>query len=216
MPNKDLENYITAARGKSISDQTLKEKLLKSGWPEQEITAALTPVKTDDLDLPPPPVPHFSLWVTFQYIILFITLYVSATSLGGILHHAVDNFIPDSLNQSEEYGGLFFWYYDSLLKGYLAGILVTFPVFAFLFIRLRQQLIQQPGVRNLKARKDLIYVTLVVTFIIMISHLIGTVYGFLNGTATLRSLGHLGVNFLIAGSIFWYLLQEVKEDRKAS
>jgi hypothetical protein len=217
MANLALEKYIAEARSKNISDELLREKLVKSGWPVDEVDSGLKPTTADSLDLPPPPVPHFSLWVTFQYVILFITLYVSATSFAGILHHGVDTAVPDRLSTSNPYDVMGFGlFYDSLLKGYIAGILVTFPVFGYLFVVLRQQLVTTPGVRNLKARKNLIYATLVVTFVIMIGHLIGTIYGFLNGTTTLRSLGHLGVNFLVAGSIFYYLLGEVKEDRKTS
>ena len=213
MPNPDLEKYIISAKEQKVPDQEIKTQLVKSGWSESDVNEALAPKPTNNVNLPPPPVPHFGMWVTFQYVILFISLYVSATALGGILHNAVTRFISDPLDETRYYSSGFD---DFMLRGYLGAIIVAFPIFAFLFVVLKKQAIEKSGVRNLRARKILIYLTLVGTFIIMIGHLIGTVYGFLGGSVTTRSLAHLGVTFLVAGSIFFYLLNEVREDRKSS
>ena len=210
MPNLELEKYIKAAKEKGISEEIIKSQLIKTGWPEHEVTEALSPQAQNSVNLPPPPVPQFGMWIAFQYVILFITLYASATSLGGILHDAVDRYIPDLLSKTYTLPG----FNDTLLKIYLAAIIVTFPVFAILFVTLKKQVLEKPAVRNLRARKQLIYITLVGTFIIMVIHLISTIYGFLNGSATIRSLAHFGVTVLIAGSIFLYFLNEVREDRK--
>ncbi|MBI2595937.1 hypothetical protein HYW46_04355 [Candidatus Daviesbacteria bacterium] len=213
MANSELIKYITQARTQKVTDEQIKAHLIKSGWSEHDVNEALAP-STPGINLPPPPVPQFGMWVSFQYILLFICLYVSFTSLGGILHHAVDQLIKDSIDRTTLN---YLSYADNwLLKGYIAGIIVTFPVFAALFLLLKHQLITKPGIRNLRARKVLIYLTLVGTFIIMISHLISTIYGFLGGTTSTRSFAHLGVTFLVAGSIFVYLLNEVREDRKTN
>lgn len=151
------------------------------------------------------------MWVAFQYIILFIALYLSATAVGGILHEAVDNVFSDRINPYDYGRSINNW----LLNFYIAFLIVGFPIFAWLFIVLKKQAIEKPGIKNLGARKFLIYLTLVGTFLIMIGHLIGTVLSFLNGDIALSSIFHLGVTFLIAGSIFVYLLLAVKEDRKA-
>ena len=212
MASIELEKFISTAKSKNVPDDQIRSTLVKSGWSETEVNQAFSP-QSPGINLPPPPVPHFGMWVSFQYIILFICLYVSATSFGGILHAAVNDYLPDNIDNT--YSGYGNYFDDFLLKGYLAGIAVTFPVFAILFLLLKHQLLIKPGVKSLRARKILIYLTLVGTFIIMISHLIMTVYGFLGGNTTLRSLAHLGVTFLVAGSIFVYLLNEVREDRKS-
>ena len=213
MPNPELEKYIASAREQKVPDDQIRSQLIKSGWPESDVGEALAPKPLSSVGLPPPPAPHFGMWVTFQYIILFISLYVSGTALGGILHNAVNRFISDPLDQTRYYSS---GVDDFMLRGYLAAIIVAFPIFAFLFVILKKQAIEKSGVRSLRARKILIYLTLVGTFVIMIGHLIGTVYGFLGGSVTTRSLAHLGVTFLVAGSIFFYLLNEVREDRKPS
>ncbi len=210
MPSQELEKYIAAAKEKNVSPEAIKAELIKHGWSEGEVNEALNP--STSVGLPLPPVPRFGMWVSFQYIILFICLYVSATSLGGILHRAVDKFIKDDITKTSL--GYSSYFSDYLLKGYIAGIIVTFPIFSILFILLKKQLVEKPAVRNLRARKVLFYITLIGTFIIMIGHLISTIYGFLEGNTTLRSLAHLGVTLIVAGSIFIYLLNEVREDRK--
>src|SRR3989344_29011 len=113
MPNPDLEKYINSAREQKITDSEIREQLVKAGWSESDVTSALSPKSTSNINLPPPPVPQFGMWVTFQYILLFICLYVSATSLGGILHRVVDKYLPDNVDRIDYFGSY-------LLKGYLA------------------------------------------------------------------------------------------------
>lgn len=213
MAHPELTKYVANAREQKVSDNAIKDQLIKAGWPEAEVTDAISPKTSSSLLPPPPPLPQFGMWVGFQYVILFISLYVTATALGGILHEAVNQFIPDQLNDlnNYSYGGS---YDDFLLKCYIAGLLVGFPIFAPLFLYMKSQLAKKPGIKNLRIRKQLIYITLVLTFVIMIGHVITTIYGLLDGKASPNSFGHLGVTFLVAGSIFGYLLMEVKEDRK--
>lgn len=211
MADTNLHKYISELKSKNIPDDSIKAQLIKSGWSTQDVDKAFMSA-LPEAPLPPPPVPHFSMWITFQYILVFICMYVSFTALGGILHFAVDANIPDPLDASSySYSRAF---NSFLLPGYLASIIVTFPIFAILFIVLRRQMIEKPAVKNIRSRKILIYFTLVVTFIYMIFHLISTIYMFLMGSSTSRSLLHLLINLLIAGSIFTYLLFEVRGDRK--
>jgi len=211
MPNIELEKYIKAAQSQGATNEVIKDQLVKSGWAETDVINALTPTSPEgNINLPPPPVPHFGMWITFQYIILYISLYMSATALGGILHHGVNQLFQDPLETSRYSSG----FENVFLNFYIASIVVGFPIFAFLFIILKRQVEQKPAVRNIKARKILIYITLVGTFLIMIGHLIGTIIGLLGGNLTIQSFAHLGVTFFVAGSIFFYLLNEVREDRK--
>lgn len=211
MPNQDLEKYIATARAQNATNDQIKQQLVQSGWVESEVSEALNPQPSGAPNLPPPPVPRFGMWVAFQYIILFISLYISATALGGLLHTAVDRIFQDRINQYS-YGSTINSY---LLNFYLAFLIVGFPIFAYLFITLKRQVIKKPAIKNITSRKVLIYITLVGTFLIMVGHLIVTLISFLSGSIALSSIFHLGVTFLIAGSIFGYLLLAVKEDRKA-
>lgn len=208
----NIADYVTSARAKGASDDQIKNALQKAGWQESAIVSALTPVKENALPEAPPPAPHFGMWVGFLYVLLFISLYVSATALGGIFHYAVDEFIPDTLdktNFSMTIG-------QYMMQFYIASLIVGFPIFAGLFLILKNQALKNPAVKGLRIRKILIYITLVGTFLIMLGHLIATVYGFLGGTVTERALAHLCVTLLVAGSIFGYFLLDVWGDRKQS
>ncbi len=212
MASTELEKYIEAARNKQMSDEEIKGQLVKIGWKESEVLRALEPPKTADNLLVPPPAPSVGMWVSFQYILLFISLYISAISLGGIAYHATDRFIKDPLDFSNpSFGGLD----NPVMKGYLAAILVAYPIFAVLFIRLKKLSYERPFTKSLESRKLLIYITLIVTFIILLVHLISIIYGFLDGNVKERSLAHFIVTVTIAGSIFSYLLHDVREDRKS-
>ncbi len=211
MSQQDLSDYIKRAREQHASDDTIRSQLLKFGWSPVEVDSALGQKEELGITLPPPPAPHIGMWISFQYVLLFIALYIAATSLGGILNLAADKNITDPLDNINYYSSTFS---PNIVRGYMAALLVAYPIFAFLFLRLTSQLLSKPFLRGLRARKILIYLTLVITFIIMISHIIYILYNLLSGSVTGRSAAHLGVTLLIAGSIFGYLLQDVREDRK--
>lgn len=215
MAHQELDKYIEGARAQKVNDTIIREQLVKAGWSENDVKEALTPRVDSPINLPPPPVPQFGMWVTFEYVLLFISLYVTATAFAGILHNWVDSVLKDTLTTSS-YNSYSSSPDDYLLRIWIACIIVGFPLFAILFVAVKKQLMDKPAIKNLRARKQLIYVTLVMTFIIMIGHLIMTIFGLLDGKATGNSFAHLGVTFGVAGSIFTYLMNEVREDRKAA
>ncbi|HZE87698.1 MAG TPA: DUF5671 domain-containing protein [Methylomirabilota bacterium] len=209
-----LEVYIQNARTQKIADEQIKTALIAAGWPKDKVVEALTqkPLDGSMPPPPPPPVPHVGMWVGFLYILFFISLYVLATSIGAIFHTFVDKTIPNI--KTDQYSQLS----DQMppLRGFVSSLIVSYPIFLILAITLKKQLVKQPMVRNLRSRKILIYLTLIGTFLLMLGHVIATIYDFLSGTLTTNALGHLVVTLLIAGSIFGYFINEVKNDRKNS
>ena len=214
MPNSNLEKYVASAREQKVPDNEIRDQLVKAGWSESDITTALSPQPSSNVNLPPPPAPRFGMWVAFQYILLFISLYVTATAVSSIFHYAVDDFIKDPIDRTGRYSG-FSLLFGELVLVHVAALIVAFPIFGALFFIVKKEAMAKPAIRGLKVRKILIYITLVITFLILIGHLIGTVYSFLSGTVSTRTLAHLAVTFTVTGSIFAYLLREVWEDRKS-
>jgi len=214
----ELKNYISKAREKKLSDEQITNTLTAAGWQKEQITQALS----QDTDLPvPPPPPSFShvgMWTGFLYILFFISLYVLAGAISGILTIWVDKAIPTVIASNDTSSSDFFFLnnYDtpSIIRGYIAAIIVSLPLFVSLALVLKKQLVTQPVVRNLRSRKILIYITLIGTFLILLGNIITTCYEFLSGTVTGNGLGHLGVTLLIVGAIFAYFIGEVKNDRK--
>lgn len=212
MASAELVKYIESARAKQMSDDVIKMQLIKAGWNESEVSEVLKPsLKVDD-SLIPPPVPRIGMWVSFQYVLLFISLYIWTISLGGIAYHATDRLIKDPLDRSApSMGGLD----NPVMKGYLAAIIVAYPIFVLLFLRLKKLSYEKPFTKSLGSRKALIYLTLVITFLILITHLIAIIYGVLDGDIKGRSIAHFIITLSIAGSVFFYLLHDVREDRKS-
>lgn len=210
MSSKALSDYIDTARAKGVKDEQINAALLKTGWQSADIDAAFKPVNSDVMPPAPPAAPHFGMWIGFLYIILFISLYVCATAFASILHYAVDDNIPDKLDTLN--AGYVAGQY--LMQTYLSCLIVGFPIFAGLFLFLKYQTEKNPAIKSLRIRKILIYITLIGTFLLLLGHVIITVYGFLGGTITTRALAHLGVTLLVAGGIFTYFLIDVWGDRK--
>ena len=212
----ELSTYITNAREKKIPDEDIRKTLLSTGWPVDQVNTAFAQETTDTLLPPPPPFPQVGMWTGFVYTIFFISLYVLATSTANILHVLVDNLTIPPQPFRDYYDGFFSLFHNTtMISIALAAIIVSYPIFAILAVLLKRQLKKKPYVRNLRSRKLLIYSTLVGTFLIMLGHLISTIFNFLVGSGTLTTVGHLAVTLLVAGLIFGYFLSEVKNDNKS-
>ncbi len=171
--------------------------------------------------LPPPltnqPVAKSSsptMWDAFEHILMFISLYVLATAIVLILNFFIDKWFPGVNVQSYSYGNSFNDFQVTLLRGYLASLIVSYPLFSFFFLSTTKRTMQNPALRNLKARKSLIYFTLVITFIIMLINVISLVFKLLSGDVTTNFVLHLIALSLVSGFIFVYYLFQVREDRK--
>lgn len=216
MTDRNLSNYISQLRAANVSDQTIEDQLIQSGWNANEVKAALAPVLAGSANnpiLPPPPVPRFSMWISFQYILLFLTLWIWSTALNGIWHYAIDRNIVEQVTQINRYD-LSSNINSMLLQGYLAAIIVAYPFFAILYVSLNKHVLVNPAVRNIKTRKILMYFSVIAYFLYMVSQLISTVYSFLNGTISATTIPHLLVNLVVPGIICLYILKEMREDRK--
>lgn len=211
MENTQLQSFISESRKAKQSDEVIKSQLLKSGWSQDAVNEALTGVSKPVVPVPPPPSSaQPGMWVSFLYIIMFISLYVSATVLGQTLHHFVDKYFKLIKDSYSTFGG----FQDTLLRGYLAAMIVTAPILIGLFLFLKKQELKNPVIRNFKSRKILIYFTLVVTFLIAIWRIIRTIFEFLGGEVSVSVVLHTLITLGIAGAIFIYYLIEVREDRK--
>lgn len=205
-----LQKYIEQAKAKNIPDDKIRETLVHAGWPVNEVELAFKP-KSEEVLIPPPPVPHLGMWTGFLYILFFIALYTLATSMGGLFHIWVDKLFPNPDRTSSF--SYFSWDNTYLIRTYLSSIIVAYPIFAYLSWVLNKQLGDKPIVRNIRSRKILIYITLIVSFLIIFGNIIKTIYDYLDGSITMNSVGHLLVTLLVAGGIFGYFLSVIKDDK---
>ena len=220
MVSKELHSYIEKLRKNGTADEVIKQNLITAGWQKIDIDQAL------NLPTPPtPPAPNFrdqsietqsnlqsapSMWDAFEHILLFISLYVLATAIAFILHYFIDHWFP-AIGDTNRYIARGFA--KTMLRIYNASLIVSYPLFVFFFWRITKRTMEFPPLRNLRSRKFLIYLTLVVTFLIMISYIIYTIFSLLEGNITVNFVLHLIVTLTVAGSVFGYYLQQVREDR---
>lgn len=225
---KPIDKYISTAREKGKTDDQIKKALLDTGWDDTQADQALNKSGEDLPPPPPPPTPASGqplvsaktvppgayAWYAFEHILMFISMAVLAVSISLILNYFVDRYFPSvPVDRYGRYDYGYSWE-NSALRGYLAALIVSLPLFSFLFLDITRRILAHPEMRNHIVRKILIYLTLIVTFVMMLGYVIAAVYNFLGGNVSVNFLLQLLVTFMTAGLIFAYYLSQVKGDRK--
>jgi hypothetical protein len=213
-----LTDYIAAARKKGHDDHQIKRDLVAAGWNAKVVARGLAG-EDDDLPVPPPPpgsasesprpvVQNFSTR-GLEYIIMFIALAVSAISLGSILHSSINALFGSGESILGSGGSVPFA---------ASALVVSFPVLAYLFLRLKKAELDDDTLRHDASRKRAIQLTLVVTFLVGLGNVIYFVYSLMAGDANdsynsfgssasnalLGNFVHLVITLTIAGGIFMY------------
>jgi hypothetical protein len=219
MVNQQIVGYISVNKARGAKEDEIRKALLDAGWSQQDIDDSYESVHKPTL--PPPPKPPIynntssaskvNMWDAFEHILLFISLYILSFSIGLILHQLVDQWAPNTLDYRNSY--MEDWN-ATTMRIYLSGLIVSFPIFAYLFVDIAKRTKDRPELRTLHSRKVLIYLTLVVTFFFMLGSIIAIVYNFLSGNVTANFLLHFLVTVGVNGVIFAYYYQQIKEDRK--
>lgn len=214
MASSDLYIYIQSARTQGLSNEEISSKLVGAGWAKELVDQALSPnlPVSSVPSVPPAPLTQGqTMWDTFLHVLMFISLYVTASSFALILHQFVDRWFPGVSASGYRPADAFQSY---VLNGALAGLIVSFPMYAILFLLVTRRTIAMPHIRHLSSRKTLTYMTLVGTFIIMMANVITTVFNLLSGNITLNFVLHFCVTVGISLIVFIYYLFQVNEDRR--
>lgn len=222
--NNSLEEYIHQARKQHLSDSAIQKNLIDAGWDSQTVNLALGLEMPPALTVPVPPSPavHSSIatdslwnWDSFEHILMFLSLYTLVISIGITLYFFVDRLFPIAKVNSN-YSLAVSEFGDIVLSGVLSAIIVSLPLFSFFFLNILSRTKKNPALRNIFARKRLIYITLIITFIIMVQNLIGTITSFLNGNLVANSMAHFTVIISLSLIVFIYFLNLVSQDKYAA
>ena len=228
MPPQSLIDYIVAARKKGHSDNQIKTNLLAAGWDRGMVASGLK--AQADLPVPSPPTPDHHIiddqprpvvqnFSTrgLEYIIMFIALGVAATSLGSILNAAVNALFNTNTS---------FWDVDGTARLAFSALIVSFPILAYLFMRLKQAEHTDHTLRLDPSRKRAIQLTLIITFLIGLSNVVffltnlmssggsDATYNVVGSQASSNILGNfvnLVITLAIAGSIFGYYWRDIHQ-----
>lgn len=198
----ELLPFVKEALSKGLSRKDIQKALAKAGWQDDEITQALDSFADVDFPVPVPKRrPYTSAREAFLYLLLFLTLYISAWSFGVIVFQFINRWLPDSIQLDYVYEST-----ASALRMGTASLIVAFPLFLWLSHILAKSIKQDPDKRNSKVRKWLTYITLFAAAGVIIGDTISIVFAFLQGDLTLRFVMKVLTIGAISGSIFgWYL-----------
>lgn len=200
--NEKLLAYIAKCRKENVLDLITRDNLVHAGWSKEVVDKALG----NEIPVPQPEEHEKgsrSMWDAFEHVLLFISLYVFTISVGSVLYTLIDRMLPLSTYSN---------YSSSSITSALAAVIVSFPLFAYLFIRISKRTEQVPTVRTLPVRKFLIYATLVVAFVVALVNLTGLVYNLLSGDLTSNFLLKAVVVLSITATVAVHYLIQIKED----
>jgi Domain of unknown function (DUF5671) len=208
----ELREFVRDALAHGMPRGEIREKLLAAGWRAEEVQTALDSFAEIESPVPVPRRrPYLSARETFFYLVLFVTLFLTAINVGTVLFQLVNRAIP------EVAGGASSWdrFSADATRGAVAAILIGFPIFLFMSRLIGEAIARDPEKRASKIRKWLTYITLFVSACVIIGDLTFLVTQVLSGELVLRIGLKVLTVFVIAGVIFVHYLSDLRreEDR---
>lgn len=202
----DLDGFVREALNRGLSREDLATALRGAGWAEAQVTGALA--RFADVDFPiavPRPRASLSARETFEYLVLFATLYFAAFNLGLLLFQFIDLAFPDPLWSPGRYQAV-----TSSIRWAISVLVVSTPVFLLMAWSNARKLERDPVRRASPVRRWLSYVTLAVAAAVLIGDCTALVFNLLGGETTARFLLKALVIGVIAGTAFGYYLSDLR------
>jgi len=207
--NPDLRDFVKDSLGKGIPRDNVRQALQAANWPADEIERALGHFAEVDFPVPVPRRrPYLSAQEAFLYLLVFLTLYVSAIQLGALAFNVIERWFPDPLDRNERL------YIPERISVPLASVMVAFPLYVWFTGILVRRLRRNPELRASKIRKWLTYLTLFVASATIITDLITLLTRLLQGELTTRFVLKVLVVLVIAVLLFIYYLSDLRPEEK--
>jgi hypothetical protein len=209
--SSELQQFVREALGRGQSRDAIRTRLTAAGWQPDEVAAALD--AWDDTDFPVPVPrrrPYVSARETFLYLVLFVTLYVTAYNVGALAFQFIERSMPDPALGSGRFGGDRFSIYAA--RGAAAALLIAYPVFLALSAFMGRALRRDPAKRASRVRKWLTYATLFVAALVILGDLTVLVSRLLGGELPPRVLAKAAVVAVISGYVFGHYLVDLRRD----
>lgn len=146
---------------------------------------------------------------TFHYLLMFVSLAITVTSVGGAYFNAIDNYIKDPLDYMGPYR------FESL-RWQLAAIIVASPVFFFVTRAVRRLVARAPELRRSGIRKWITYLALFIAAAVILGDLINVLAKFFGGELTPRFIWKSLTVLVISGLVFGYYFLEMRQDDAAA
>ena len=198
--------YITAAKERGVSDESLAALLRQNGWSERTTYRAFSAYYENRLGMPLPTRGGRTEYAgdAFLYLLQYISLGFWTFAVGHLFYVLIDRWFPSGLDYF--YGGSF----RQAVSYELATILIAFPVFFLVSRAIVVGLAKRPETAESGVRKWLTYISLVIAAVILLTDGIWFLQAFLHGDLTTRFILKSLVLAVIAGGIFGYYLSAVR------
>lgn len=143
----------------------------------------------------------------FINLLGIIAFYASAVSFILLLFQYINVLFPNEL---------YFFYEGALsqIRVSMSILIVSFPIYITMTFMLNKEIFKNTNERDFKLRKWLIYFTLFISAITLIGNLITVIFQFLDGETSIRFYLKTIVIFIVAGTIFWYYIFNLKREIK--
>ena len=208
----ELQRFVRDALASGASRDSIEAALASAGWPVEQVRDALDSYAEIDFPVPVPrPRPYLSPREAFLYLVLFVTLYLSAYHLGSLLFDLINRFLPDPADPAHAVRSL-----AHSMRWSVASLVIAFPVFLFVARYLGKELARSPVKRLSAVRRWLTYLTLFLAAAVLVGDLITLVYNLLGGELSLRFVLKVLVVAVIAGAVFGYYLMDLRREEEPS
>lgn len=181
----ELHDYIHKAKSNGDNHQTIRDRLVGAGWHPATVGDALDKHTPQQLGMPPveaalrhqsaltqsdhtQPIGVVKVFSTrgVEYYFMLIALAISAAALSTLLFSIADELLGNGRST-----------FDTGIIAFTASaLIVAFPVFAFLFLRLKKAELENPQLRLDQSRRRMVQIALIVSFIIGIFSTIGYLF----------------------------------------
>lgn len=205
----ELTSFVRDALARGLSRRQIEEALKQAGWRSEQVNAALAAFAAVDFPIAVPrPRPSLSAREAFMYLLLFTTLYIVAFNLGSLIFRFIDRAFPDPASSPPE------TYIRESIRWSVSSLIVALPVFLYMSRLASRATRLEPSRGTSPVRRWLTYLTLFVAACVLIGDFVSLVYNLLGGELTRRFTLKALTVVVIAGTVFWYYLTDLRLGEK--
>jgi hypothetical protein len=207
--NDALTAFVQESLRARLARPAIEAVLLQAGWPADQVKRALDSYADRDFPVPVPrPVPQVSARDAFLYVVMFVTLVLTAYHLGSLLFELIERLLPDPSDGPPYQSAL------QAVRWSVSSLIVAFPLFMFVSWLIAGEIRRDPIKRASHMRRRFTYVTLFGASMVLLGAVTTVIYSFLGGEMTLRFALKVLTVGVIAGAIFGYYRVELRGDEQ--
>ena len=205
--NDELYGFVKEAMARGTPTDEIRGALVDAGWDELRVQQALAAYSKGAFGLPVPRPRPSEAREAFIYLVLFVTMYVSAFNLGNLAFQFINRGFPVPGQTDAPIA--------EAIRVSAAILIVALPVFLFLTHATRRAIRRDASRRASGMRRWLTALTLAASAFAVLGVFSTIVYNFLGDALTARFVLKAVAAGLIAAAVFGHYLRDVREDAAA-